>query len=377
MTHRLICLFLFAISQNLLAQDPAGFLFNQHGSVFNPALAGASGSQSVSLAYRQEWINQRDPGYHTALLTYEESMPCSILDFGINALWDQEGDGLLTTYEVSPRVSANLSLVRSHDRQINLRLGGGFSIGRQRITFDRLVFSDQLDPKYGNIFPTTFIPPDEEAGRSYFQPALGFLLQMVLNKMAHNALVVNIGASYHNAYSFGNGNEVGYGKSILGLIAPQSPRFAAHGDLVIVPGSSQSGFISIKPVVLYEKQQNLHYLQYGLEFGLDNFATIGGYMHQQKFFNLKDNTNWFSLGTVFKPYIGKGRADFYLTYSFNISGLRQTVSPLLEIGFKKHFKSSFVCRLTGEEDLYNFNNTKCPLFKVSPAKRKIYENIWY
>ncbi len=359
------------------SQDPATFLFSQHGSLFNPALTGTNGSQSISLAYRQQWLQTNDLGYYTAVLNYDESMPCSVLDIGLSALWDQEGAGLLTTYELTPRVSVNLPLLVSTSHQINLRLGGAMSFGRQRIQFDRLVFSDQLHPKYGNIFPTTFAAPDDDAAGSYFQPGAGWLLQMVFNKMNRNALVINAGMSFHNAYALGNNAASGYGKSVLGLLTPQTPKVSAHFDFEIVPGSSLGHFVSIKPVILYERQQGLYYLQYGLDFGLNNIVRIGGYVHQQRFFTPENSTNWFSISSVFKPYVGHERVDFYFTYSFNISGLRNTVSPLLEFGLKKHFRSSFTCRLMDKADGYKLTKQKCSLFGISPAKRKIYENVWY
>ncbi len=377
---RILLLFLFSytIPHILFGQDPAAFLFSQHGSLFNPALAGTDGSQSISLAYRQEWISSNDPGYHTAILVYSESLPCSILDYGINAVWDQEGSGLLTTYEISPRVSANLPILVTRDHHINLRLGAGVSFGNQRIDFDRLIFSDQLHPKYGNIFPTSFIPPDQNVNGTYFQPGVGAVLQMALNKQSYNAVIINAGVSFHNAYALGNNSNVGYGKSILGLLAPQTPKFSAHLDFELIPGTSLTKYVSVKPLILYERQQSLHYLQYGLDVGLTNYLRVGGYIHQNRFGNSDKNTNWFSMTTLFRPYIGQNRIDFYFTYSFNISGLRNSVSPLMEIGIKKHFRNSPVCRLIDKGDDISYSkNPRCRYFSYSPAYRKFYENTWY
>ena len=378
MRPKLIFLLWLSCQFTLCAQDPATFLFSQQGSLYNPALTGTNGSQAISLAYRQQWLQETDPGYHTALLSYEESLPCSILDFGINGLWDQEGAGLLTTYEITPQVSANLTIIDSRDHQVNIRLGGGMSIGQQRIDFDKLVFSDQLDFKYGNIFPTNFIAPEENHQQGYFQPGIGFLVQMVLNKERYHAVIINAGASYHNAYAIGSKEGTGYGKSVLGLLPPASPKWAAHADFELIPGNSLKQVISIKPSFLYERQEGLRYMQLGLEFALNNVMQVGGYMHMNKWFAASTSTNWYSVNTVFKPYIGKERIDFYLTYSFNVSGLRNAVSPLLEIGIKKHFRNSPVCNLIGKEDeVFYSNKGRCPLYKVSAAHKKLYENVWY
>ncbi len=360
------------------SQDPAAFLFKQQGMLINPALAGGSGSQSLSIAYRNEWKADGNPAYQTSVLSYEESLPCSILDYGISALWDQEGEGFLSSYEVSPAVSANLPLVNNRDHQINLRLGGGLSFGWQQLDFAKLVFSDQLHAKYGNIFPTSFIPPDENLSNRYFQPSIGGVVQMVLNKQELNSIVINAGASFHNAYGFGQNKNVGYGKSILGLLPEQSPKFSAHLDFELIPGASFNQFISIRPLILFEKQQALHYFQYGVDFGISDALRIGGYMHQQKFSDASVSTNWFSTTALFRPYLGKSRIDFNFTYSFNVSGLRTAVSPLMEIGFKKHFRNSPVCRMMGKGDDVDYGNKPvCRYSRISPAKKKIYENIWY
>ncbi|MBK9980809.1 MAG: type IX secretion system membrane protein PorP/SprF [Saprospiraceae bacterium] len=370
--------FFFLAFGLLLAQDPATFLFRQHSGLFNPALAGSGGSQSISLAYRNEWVTKGSPAYQTALLSYEESLPCSILDYGINGLWDQEGNGLLTTYEISPQVSANLPLVSNKDNQINIRLGAGISYGWQKIDFLKLVFSDQLDPKYGIIFPTNFSPPDENLTNGYFQPGLGGVIQMVLNKQKYNAIIINVGASMHNAYSLGQNKNIGYGKSILGLFPPQSPKFSIHADFELIPGASFNQFVSIKPLFLYEKQQALHYMQYGVDFGIADALRVGAYLHQQSLGGGQKNTNWISTTALFRPYLGKNRIDFYLTYSFNSSGLRNTVSPLIEIGIKKHFRNSPVCRMMGKGDDIDYSDKPiCRYSRISPAKKKLYENIWY
>ncbi len=361
-----------------ISQDPAGFLFRQQGAFYNPALAGGSGSQSISIAYRNEWQNNGKAGYQTGVLNYEESLPCSVLDYSISALWDQEGEGLLSSYEISPNVSVNLPLINNRNHQINLRLGGGLSFGWQRVDFSKLVFSDQLHPKYGNIFPTSFIPPDENLSNSYFQPAIGGVVQMVLNQQEMNAVIINVGASFHNAYGFGQNKNVGYGKSVLGLFPEQTPKFSAHLDFELIPGAAFNQFISIRPLILFEQQHALHYIQYGVDFGISNALRIGGYMHQQNFSDARVSTNWFSATTLFRPYIGKSRIDFHFTYSFNISGLRNAVSPLMEIGLKKHFRNSPVCRMMGKGDDVDYGNKPvCRYSRISPAKKKIYENVWY
>ncbi len=377
--QRLATIALFLCGSILLhGQDPAAFLFRQHSSVFNPALAGATGSQSVSLAYRQQWLDADAAGYQTALLAYDESLPCSILDYGIGAMWDMEGEGLLTTWEISPRVSVNLPLSITTDHHINLRLGGGFSFGWQDIRLDRLIFSDQLDPKYGDILPTSFIPPDEDLSGQYIQPGIGAAVQMILNQRSPSAFVVNFGASYHNAYGFGRDENSGYGKSLLGLFAPQSPRFAAHADFEVIPGAALRQFVSIRPVFLFERQQGIHYFQYGVDFGLMDAMRIGGFLHHQRLGGASSNTNWISVMAHFRPYIGKERTDLYVVYSFNSSGLRHAVSPLIEIGFRQHFRNSPACRLIGKGDDVDYGGRPvCRYSRISPGKKKIYENVWY
>lgn len=362
----------------LPAQDPAAFLFRQYGSAYNPALAGSGGSQAVGLAYRQQWLATGSAGYQTALFTYDESLPCSILDYGVNALWDLEGEGLLSTWEISPRVSVNLPLSVTPDQHINLRLGGGFSFGWQDIRLDRLVFSDQLDPKYGNVLPTSFILPDEDLTGQYIQPGIGFVLQVLMNKRKPGAILLQGGASYVNAYGLGQSENSGYGKSLLGLFAPQSPRFTAHADLEVVPGAALKSYISLRPVFLYERQDGIHYYQYGLDVGLMDAMRIGGFLHHQALTISNTSTNWISVVAMFRPYLGSQRTDLYAMYSFASSGLRNAVSPLLEIGFKQHFRNSPLCRMIGKGDDIDYGGRPvCRYSRISPGKKKIYENVWY
>jgi hypothetical protein len=204
------------------------------------------------------------------------------------------------------------------------------------------------------------------------------VLQMILNKTEPRAILVNIGAAYQASYGIANNEHVGYGKSVLGLIPPQAPRTTVHADFEVAAGAAMKRSVSIKPLLLFESQGGLHYWQYGVDIGLLDAMRVGGYMHSQGFGAQGKNTNWVTLTTLFRPYLGESRVDLHLAYSLNTSGLRNVVGPIFEIGIKKHFRSSPVCNLIGRSDDVGYSKgIKCRYNRISPAKKKIYENIWY
>ena len=101
-------------------------------------------------------------------MSLEESVPCALFDLGLHYYGDQEGNGRLQTHQLGASFAA-APVFRDdrHNGTTNLRIGGSFFWSQKRIDFTKLVFSDQLDAKYGifdrlgNLNPTSFVAPNK------------------------------------------------------------------------------------------------------------------------------------------------------------------------------------------------------------------------
>lgn len=189
------CSFIFLISTKaVFGQDPSYQNFAQNRFLFNPSLTGSYGAQSWKVRSKMQWNNDGGSGYRTLSLLFEETMPCSILDIGAKVNYNEEGAGLYRTFELGFLSSAFLPIGISKYSDHNIKLGVDFSWGFNSIDFARLIWSDQLDAKYGNIYPTSFINPNQGRSSWYFNPGFGVSMRSMWNKKSTKAYMTNFGA---------------------------------------------------------------------------------------------------------------------------------------------------------------------------------------
>lgn len=371
-----LCILQF--QEEAITQDPAYQNFIQNRFLFNPALTGSNGAQSWKFRSKLQWNNDGGGGYKTLSLQFEETMPCSIVDLGFKMNYNEEGAGLYRTMEAGMLASAFITppfntLFSDH----NIKVGLDFSWGLNTIDFSRLIWSDQLDPKYGVRFPTSFVPPNDGQSSVYFNPGLGFSWRAVWNKKSPKAWMTNMGLAMYRFISVQDG-EVNQSVSVLGLKNTNPYRLTGFFESEWVMLYFNSKFISLRPSVLYQKQGNINYAEAGVRAGYLRDAGIGVYYHTAPG-NDFGQTPWISLSTDFMVPVGKGKKmELSFTFSENVGGLQNFSGPQFEIGISYHLAKSSVCNLLGFKDDVPYDNSyKCPIMAITPGKRKIYENIWY
>lgn len=359
------------------SQDPAYQNFAQNRFLFNPSLTGSYGAQSWKMRSKLQWNNDGGSGYRTLSLLFEETMPCSIIDIGAKVNYNVEGAGFYKTFEAGFLSSAFLPFSASKNSDHNFRLGVDFSWGVNSIDFSRLVFSDQLDPKYGIIKPTTFIAPNQGKSSWYFNPGFGVSLRSLWNKKSSKGVMTNFGAAIYRFYSLEDG-EINQSVSILGLKNSNPYRLSAFGEAEFVVKYFNRNFISFRPMILYQNQGGINYFEAGFRGGYTKTAGLGFYYHTAPG-NDFGQTAWMTITSDFMIPTGKGKSlEMSFSYSENLGGLQNFTGPQFEIGISFHLSKSSICNIMGMEDDVPYNNTyKCPIMAITPGKRKMYENIWY
>lgn len=382
--------FLFIITI-IYAQDPFFVHFNSSRSYYNPALVGEKGSSSINMKYKTQWNTTTATSFKTMMLSFEEHLPCSILDYGFMAIADEEGEGRFRTFDIGGKVAGTLSLGSSKKSTHNIRIGISAQVMQQSINYNRLVFSDQLDPKWGTSrgLGTAFISPEENQSNWAFMPAGGVVYKAIFNRRKPNKSVVTpttltLGASWNNIK---NGDKA----SILNLTTNAAERYSLFVELEYIFSHDSNEFFAIKPLVLHQAQGNpfdgladvLSYWEYGTQVLFNRRAAIGLYGHSSTRGLLNtataQNTNWISANAEFGSFIRvnnkvKQRFDLGLSFSKNISGLANDVGLIYEISISWHFAQSFACDIGGlESDFLLKSNVVCP----KRENKKLYENIWY
>ncbi len=379
-----LSLFWSTYATALWAQDPFFIHFFNNESFYNPAMVGYRGAMTINLKYKSQWGSKELSPFQSGIISLEESMPCSFFDYGLSFRFDQEGEGLFNTYDFGGRFAGTIPFLVGNSLH-NLRAGASFQWTHKNIDFSGLVFSDELDPKYGQFdrfgfdLPTGFVPPEGAGARWFFTPSVGFAYKIISNENGTKPLTFTLGGSVHNAFSLG-AEEFGDVESILGLEARIPPRYNAFLQTEIILFNNNYRFGAITPSIFYQNQEGLDYFELGSKFSLNQQLTIGAFYHHSPNALSGNPTDWMTFmlewGGLFSN--DEKRFDLGLAYSNNTTGLRNFVGPIFEISLSIHLRKSWGCSMMGRSDEVTYSKgAKCPTKSFSRNRKKIYENIWY
>lgn len=379
--------YIFALlPASLFAQGPFFTHFYGNEALFNPALTGYRGALSIGLKAKQQWNSKGVEGYETYQLALEESMPCNFFDYGLSLMQDTEGAGMLRTQQFGGMLAAPLRLSPASAKNIaQLRLGIGLHWGRQYIDYSRLLFIDQLDPKYGLLgadglpIPTAFTPPNDGYSNWYFQPSGGAAFRYIVNPRGKISTNITAGFAIHNLVPWTGANGRGHSWSVLGLGTPTIPRLAFFLRAEQVAGKFGRNYLSVRPQVFFQSQRGIAYMEGGADVSLSRQFAAGLYFHASRPNEGQPSTNWGSVQLETALFAGDAtRIDLGFGYAYNVSGLRNFVGNVYEVTLRFNFYSSPVCSLAGQPLSDNPNRyADCYTFLESAGKNKVYENIWY
>lgn len=362
----------------LNAQDAHLLTHNNNRLFFNPSLAGTNGAQTFKAVAKSQWYRDGGNGYKTIGLTYEETVPCSILDGAFKITANEEGKGLYRTVELGPVIAASLTQLSKKMHDHNIRFGADLAFGFNSIDYNRLIWSDQLDPKEDKpVRPTSFVPPNGGRSAWYFNPGFGISWRSLWNKDRKKAIASNLGLACYRFITI-NDDLTNQSISVLGLRNPNELRITAMAEIEFIPYYSGRKFLSARPAIYFQKQGPIDYVEIGIKTGYSRKMQLNLFYHTTLNSSL-GSTRWLTLGTDLLLTTGNGkRIELNLSMAQNIGGLQNFTGPQMEIGIAYHLARSSVCKaLKLEDDVSYGNEYKCPILAQTPGKRKMYENIWY
>lgn len=122
----------------------------------NPALAGISYGPRVTLNYRNQWSGLGDGfngGYTTYMAGYD--MHITPIRGGVGAMFtaDQVANGLYATYRATVMYSQQIKI----NRKMAIKIGLSGSYINTRIKWDKLLWTDMIDP-YTGFYNSVNIP---------------------------------------------------------------------------------------------------------------------------------------------------------------------------------------------------------------------------
>lgn len=151
--YLIACFCLFTLV-NVVAQDPNFSMFYNNPVYYNPAMTAINNGLTLRGHYRNLWTP-----IISKFNTYSASAEIEAVNkigFGIMALGDVAGEGLLRTNSLS--ASYMYRPIENENFMLQVGFSGGFV--SKYVDWTKLVFSDQLDEVHGQIRESVFIDPN-------------------------------------------------------------------------------------------------------------------------------------------------------------------------------------------------------------------------
>lgn len=244
------------------AQDPLFSQFYNVPGYYNPAIVGISPGLKARFAVRDQWPQL--PGdlrnYMFSLDIAERNIPGSG-GLGLMVMNDNAGTGYLKTSMVGLSTSVRINLQENMVSQVGIMT----SFVQKSINWQNLVFTDQLDPVYGNIYESQFMAPNS-GNIIYPDMAAGGVFRFTESSSSFSAIMGTFGVAVHHLF---RPNE-----SFLSLESPLPRKLAITGDLVLeIDGNSggpyfkrgdKSKSFKFNPGFIYESQAEFETYAVGL-----------------------------------------------------------------------------------------------------------------
>lgn len=145
----ILILFSVVICFSVNAQDPHFTQYFSSPVYLNPAFAGYEGCSRTSTAYRLQWP-KLDGNYQTVNFSYDQFVKLLFGSIAVNYFYDREGKGTFQTHSESFTYSPAFYLFK---KKLLVSPALEFGFKQRFIDYNNLNFGNQIDPRYGYIYP--------------------------------------------------------------------------------------------------------------------------------------------------------------------------------------------------------------------------------
>ena len=315
-----------------MAQDPEFSQFYANPLYLNPAFAGSVHCPRLSMNYRNQWpaLNKTFISYSASYDQHVESISGGL---GLILMNDKAGEGTLNKTDIGAMYAYALNL----SRNFTIRAGLQANYVQERVDWDKLTFGDEIDPRFGYIYPTQEVRPNQK--HSFVDFAGGLL---AYSSKIYGGIAVHHLTEPDQAF-------------IVQGSSPLPRKYTAHiGALIPTRGSStykgrlEGTFIS--PNILYQQQQGFNQLNFGIY--VIKTPLVGGLWYRGYF-----NGKSIITGDSFIALIGIQKELFKFGYSYDV-----TVSRLSNNVTAGSHEISFGMQFECRPKKKRFKAISCPTF---------------
>lgn len=315
----------------LKAQDPIFSQFYNNPIYYNPGYIGLNSGLRARLNYRNQWtgLPVDFKTYNFSLDVAERAFPGSG-GLGLLATSDRAGTGTIKSTNIGIGTSARIPLSANMIAQMGFMI----SYAQKMINWDELVFTDQLNARYGNINQTAFESP-ASSRVSYPDFSVGGVYRFAARGIRSSNIQGTVGAAVNHVFT--------PDEAFIGQNSPLPRKLVITGDLVIDGNGSSASFRSrqksssfkFNPGFQYEKQADFSTYTVGMNI-LKSGIYFGVWLRNQDFniFEAKDVI--FQVGAN-APLSQETRVKIMYTYDYLITDLRTAVRASHEISLVFEF----------------------------------------
>lgn len=258
--YTIIVISLLLAFSGLKAQDANYTQFYNNPVYYNPANAGLEDGMAIRTSYRKLW-----PGvggdFRNCMITVDLAEPAVSGGLGFMLHSGEEGGGNIRENVAGLMYSYRLPVIK---RKFYLQMGLQAAAVHKKLNQDGLVFSDQLDPLYGDIYSTSYTPANNE---SVIYPDFATGITARFNLGEYN----NGKARTTNVVGLSFAHITRPDESFMGLESKKPIKVVAHAHSII-PLTSEfrnSRRIALSPALIYENQNAFETFSAGLNFLID------------------------------------------------------------------------------------------------------------
>ena len=293
---------------------------------------------SVAGVSRMQWTSV-DDGFRTYGFSLELQEPYIRSGIGLHLFRNTQGLAQLN------RTSIGISyayLIPLDGHNIHLGLEGSWN--QNSIDWSKVIFSDQLDPVNGNVYPTSFIPLMDNTTFTDFNMGIlwRFDTDFKLKKRRLKNLRHSIGFSLHHLPAL-FGNNAG-SESFQNLETKVLPRLTIHAGSMIpltyFNGTKNKLMLSpnfkadIQGDALLQFKENLQVFTYGAYLLYHGYYFGAMYQNKNVLSHYKNTNAWIlAIGAYIQSE--KGQTTFIgFSYDVNTTGVGTAAGGVYEVAFR-------------------------------------------
>ena len=313
----LTLLLLLIPSKQICSQDLDYAQHYNNPTYYNPAYVGLTRGLKARLNYRRQWTGLSGD-YHTYSFSAdiaERSLP-GAGGIGIIANQSLAGKGVIKTnmFGFMPAVRIPVS------KSTIFQMGALASVVTQQLNWDNLVFGDQLDPRWGNINPTSFSGAARD--KVVFPDfAVGGVFQF-----QGNDLEGSIGAAVHHLTT--------PNQSFFEVTAKLPRKYVYNIDFIITINEDQGYYskrqgFKLNPGLMIEHQSSLMLYTAGLNIYMSHVYL--GVWYKNQTLEYDEFSTFNIMAGLNVPFNEESRMKIMYSYQMNINATHNFTGPSHEI----------------------------------------------